>query len=196
MKNIIITTALLFFIFSCAKEDRLDNFFIEFVTIIEKEPKFVSLLKDDGTLLKTKHSPSLSKLHIDDRIIIHYTPVEDNFIRINSFQNIFVDYIKEEGYPEEISTHPIQIVSVWLGGSYLNMAFKTEFHSQQHKAALYKDTNALHTTYYFSYSREEDPPGAPTLTYLSFNLKNVEDEELTLFINTYDGERKFVLTTK
>jgi hypothetical protein len=46
-------------------------------------------------------------------------------------------------------------------------------------------------TLYFSYSREDDPLGAPTLSYMSFNLESLQKKNFTVFINTYEGQRKF-----
>jgi len=42
------------------------------------------------------------------------------------------------------------------------------------------------------YKGENDPPGAPTLTYLSFDLKSLEDEEFIVYVNTYDSMREFI----
>lgn len=182
---------LLFFI-SCDKEDaRIPNFLVEFATVIKKESSTTILLDNGNTL--TPEPPS-NNLDIEDssRVIINYTPLENNLITINSIQQIFLGNI-EEGFPEQLGADPIKIISIWVSGSYLNISLQTDFHSKPHSVSLFKDTNAEKPTLYLSYSREDDPAGAPTRMYLSFNLGDLENENFTVYIDTYDGKRRFDL---
>ena len=74
------------------------------------------------------------------------------------------------------------------------MSIEVDYHSKSHKTGLYRNMNATHQTLYFSYSREDDPAGAPTLMYLSFNLENLQDENFRVYINTNEGEREFLFS--
>lgn len=173
------------------KDTRIESFLVEFATIIKQDASITFQL-DNGAILTPQKSTNL-KLENDNRVILNYTPLDNNLITINSVSPIFVGNIKVEGYPDEVKTSPIKIISSWVSGNYLNMSFQVDYHSKPHSARLYRDMGATKPTLYFSYSRGEDPPGAPTLNYLSFNLKSLQEKEFTLYINTYDGVRKLEL---
>ena len=111
-------------------------------------------------------------------------------------RRIFLGNVQEEGYPYKLATDPIKIVSLWVSGSYLNLSFQTDYHSKSHTAALFRNMQAEKPTLYFSYSRGDDPAGAPTLSYLSFNLESLQQEDFTIYIHTYEGIRKIDLTIK
>lgn len=172
------------------KDNRIDDFLVEFATVIKKG-NIVTFQLDDGVIL-TPQNTSTIKLKDGNRIILNYTTIEDDFIKVNSVRQIFMDAINEEGYPADLKTDPVKIISTWVSGNYLNISFEVSFHSKSHKTALFRDINAEVQTLYFSYSREDDPVGAPTLMYLSFNLESLQDENFSVYINTYKGERKFV----
>lgn len=180
---------LLFFV-SCDKEEnRIVNFLVEFATIAKTETS-TTIILDDSTILTPENDPNLN-LENMDRIILNYTPLENGLININSVRPIFQDTIKEEGYPNEIETSPIKIISIWVSGNYLNMSLQVDYHSKQHTAALIRDMDADENNLYFIYSREDDPLGAPTLRYISFNLEKLQKQNFTIHINTYDEERVF-----
>lgn len=195
MKNrlalIFFVIILLFFPACDKKEIRLDNFLVEFATVIKKDSSLTFQL-DNNTVLIPQSPPTI-KLENGNRVIINYIPLEKGVIKLNSVRPIFLDTIKEEGYPDKVKTSPIKIISVWVSGKYLNMSFHVDYHSKPHITGLFKDTEAAKPTLYFSYSRGEDPPGAPTLTYLSFDLGSLQEKEFTIHINTYDGVREFLL---
>ena len=175
--------------FGCEKESiRIDDFFVEFAIVKKNESNFAFLL-DNGKVLTLK-SPTNLDLEDGKRVILNYTPLEDGFIKVNSARRVFMDSIKIDGYPENIKTDPVKIISVWVSGNYLNMSLESDYHSKAHQAALFRDMNVNEQTLYFSYSREDDPAGAPTLTYLSFNLESLQKKNFTVYINTYKGKRK------
>lgn len=192
-KNILLYSFIfLLLLFGCEKEStRIDDFLVEFATV-EKAGVDIIFHLDNGTILTPENTTNLD---IEDgkRVILNYTPLERGFIKVNSVRQIFMDSIKEKGYPNDLKTDPVRIISVWVSGSFLNMSFEVDYHSKPHRASLFRDMNADEQTLYFSYSRENDPPGAPTLTYLSFNLKSLQKKDFTVYINTYEGERKFEL---
>ena len=175
--------------FGCEKESaRIDDFLVEFAVVKKAENNFTFEL-DNGKVLVLKNPTNLD-LEDGKRIILNYTPLEDGFIKVNSVRRIFMDTIKEKGYPIEVKTDAVKILSIWVSGNYLNMSLEIDYHSKAHKAGIFRDMNADEQTLYFSYSREDDPAGAPTLTYLSFNLESLLKNNFTVYINTYKGKRK------
>lgn len=196
MKNklsLLVAIVLIPLLLACEKESvRIDNYLVEYATV-NVAGSTVTFKLDDGKILMPE--TTADKLDVEDgvRVILNYTPLdEDGFIKVNRIQKIFMDVIKEEGFPEELKTSPIKIVTIWVSGQYLNMSFEVDYHSKPHVTGLYRDMEAAEPTLYFSYSREDDPPGAPTLTYLSFDLNSLKrDIPFTMYVNTYDGVREF-----
>ena len=196
MKNklsLLVAIVLIPLLLACEKESvRIDNYLVEYATV-NVAGSTVTFKLDDGKILMPE--TTADKLDVEDgvRVILNYTPLdEDGFIKVNRIQRIFMDVIKEEGFPDELKTSPIKIVTIWVSGQYLNMSFEVDYHSKPHITGLYRDMEADEPTLYFSYSREEDPPGAPTLTYLSFDLNSLEsDTPFIVYVNTYEGMRKF-----
>ncbi len=175
---------------SCKKEpERIEDYLVKFATVEVTESN-ISFRLDNEKVLKPKNSTSIELEH-GNRVILNYTPLDSEFITINQIRRIFLDEIRNEGYPERLKISPVKIVTIWVSGHYLNMSFEVDYHSKSHSAALLRDVNAIVPTLYFSYSREDDPPGAPTLTYLSFDLKSLGDEDFIVYVNTYDSMRKF-----
>ena len=175
---------------SCKKEpERIEDYFVKFATVEVNESN-ISFRLDNEKVLRPKNSTNV-ELENGNRVILNYTPLENEFITINQIRRIFLDEIRNEGYPERLKVSPVKIVTMWVSGHYLNMSFEVDYHSKSHSAALLRDVNAIVPTLYFSYSREDDPPGAPTLTYLSFDLKSLGDEDFIVYVNTYDSMRKF-----
>lgn len=176
---------------SCDKEDfRISDYLMKFATVI-KTKSSVTFQLDNGVILTSQNTPTIT-LENKNRVILNYTPLENGLIKINNIRPIFVGTIEKEGYPDKINTHPIKIESIWVSGKYLNMSFKVDYHSMPHTPRLFKDPDAEQTTLYFSYTRGEDPSGAPTLIYLSFDLEGLEENEFTILIHTDEGVRKFM----
>ncbi len=188
--KLLVVIILLPFLLGCEKESkRIENYLVEFARVEVAESAIVFRL-DNGKLLKPENTTDVD-LKDGNRVILDYTPLENEFIKINHVRKIFLDVIKAEGYPDKVKTSPIKIVSIWVSGHYLNMSFEVDYHSKTHSTALFRDITAKEPTLYFSYSREEDPPGAPVLTYLSFDLRNLEKETFTVYVNTYEKMREF-----
>ena len=179
------------FLLSCQKEaTRIPDFWREFATV-EIIDANISFILDNGSILKPQEPISFD-LENGSRVIIDYTPIEGEFIKINSIRSIFMGAIQEEGYPEKVKTSPIKIKTIWVSGHFLNISFEVDYHSKPHITGLYRDIQESRPTLYFSYSREDDPPGAPTLTYLSFDLRSLENNEpFSVYVNTNEGEREF-----
>ncbi|MDD2475354.1 MAG: NigD-like C-terminal domain-containing protein [Dysgonamonadaceae bacterium] len=179
------------FFFSCEKEmERLDNFLVEFAIVLKTASSTISFKLDNGTILIPEKSTT-NELENGNRVLMNYTPLENNTIQINNIRKVFMESYHDKGYPEKVIKDPIKVISIWQSGKYLNMSFVVDYHSKTHTTGLFRDIEAEETTFYFSYSREEDPPGAPTQTYLSFNMEELQDKNFTVIVNTYDGVRKF-----
>lgn len=199
MKNratlIVLSVILLLFFSSCdKKESRLVDFFVEIATVVKSE-SLLTILLDNGTVLTPEN---INKLDFKDgdRVIVNYTPLDKGSININSIRAILLANIKEIGYPDKLETSPVKVISVWVSGNFLNMSFQVDYHSKKHIIDLYRDMQAEKPTLFFSYSRRDDPPGAPNLSYASFNLESLYKQDFTIYINTYDGERKYDLKIK
>lgn len=199
MKNratlIVLSVILLLFFSSCdKKENRLVDYFVEIATIAKTE-SLITILLDNGTVLTPENTNKLDFKN-GERVILNYTPLEKGFIYINSIRAIHISNIQETGYPHERETSPVKIISVWVIGNYLNMSFQVDYHSKPHTIGLYRNMQAEKPTLFFSYSRRDDPPGAPNLSYASFYLGSLNKQDFTIHINTYDGERKFEFNVK
>ena len=186
----LIAIVLFTFLLSCEKEsERIDNYLVVFATA-EISDSNITFRLDDGKLLKPDNTTSVA-LKNGTRVILNYTPLENELITINRVQTIFMDVVKYEGYPDKVKTSPIKIVSIWVSGHYLNMSIEVDYHSKSHTTGLFRDVSAEEPTLYFSYSREDDPAGAPVLNYLSFDLRSLGNEPFTVYVNTYEKMRKF-----
>lgn len=199
MKNraiLIFSVLILFFFVGCDKnEKRVADFLVELATVVKTVPT-IAIELDNGKVLNAENTLEVD-LEDGNRVIVNYTPIKNNSIKINSIQPIFLGEIKYKESPNEIKTEPIKITSVWVSGSYLNMSILVDYHSKTHSVGLFRDLQSEKPTLYFMYSREDDPAGAPTRRYLSFDLESLnKEEEFIIYINTYEGERKFNFSLK
>ena len=191
--TILFTIVIIAFFYSCEKEtERIDNLLVEFATVL-KAGSTVSFKLDNGTNLISEKSTTY-ELENGNRVLMNYTPLENNNIKINNIRKVFMESYQDKGYPEKVIKDPIKVISIWQSGKYLNMSFVVDYHSKTHTTGLFRDTQAEEPTFHFSYSREKNPPGAPTQTYLSFNMEKLEDENFTVIITTYEGVRKYKIT--
>lgn len=176
---------------SCNKDElRTPNFFVEFATVINKESS-VKIQFDNGKELIADSSSSNLDIKDSSRVIINYTPIKDGFIKINQIQQIFLGNIEDKNF-ENLNSDPIKVISIDKQGNYINISFQADYHSKPHSISLFRDTKSEENTkLYLSYSREDDPVGAPTQMYASFKLDKLQNKPLSIFIKTYDGERKY-----
>ena len=74
---------------------------------------------------------------------------------------------------------PILLESVWIGSHYLNMQFYINYKSATHQIGLLADSTSLKSDtirLYFVHDKNNDLPGYPSRSYLSFDLKDVLGE--------------------
>lgn len=187
----LIFLTLIFLVFvGCDKDEaRIPNYFVEFATVVKTKSSIMFEL-DNGSVLTPDESPNYD-LDNGNRVILNYTPLESGSIKINSVQVIFLGTIEAVENPSEIESDAVKIISIWKSGKYLNISLQVDYHSKAHSSGLFKDMQLDIPILYFKYSRLDDPPGAPTLKYLSFDIENLRDENFSIYINTHEGERKF-----
>lgn len=197
----IFITLFLFTLISCDKEiERMDNYLVDFATVLKEGSNFIFQL-DDGTLLTPKGSLDL-KSDTGDRVILNWIPSDDNIVKINRATSIYTGEIQNEGYPSQYKNHPIKIQSVWVGGIYLNMIFEIEYHSKPHSITILRDMESPTVDLYFAHTTNNDPKGYPQTMYASFLLSSLLDKDNTaetpfnLYINTNSGIRSYQFTLK
>ncbi len=175
----------------------MENYLVEFATVIKENSKYHFKL-DNGRVLIPDESKQYSG-EGGQRVILNYTPLEGDAIKINSVSNIFTGTIQEDGFPQNYSNDPVKIQSVWVSGEWLNLIMEIEYFNVPHKIALLRDYSSRSTDLYFSHSSNNDPPGYPKKMYASFFLSDLRGETenppipFRLFINSHSGIRLFEL---
>ena len=183
----------------CEKEDeRIDNFLVDFATVFVSNRRIFFQLDNQRILIPKGLNYSGES---GQRVILNYTPLRGDTVKVNDVANIFTGAIQMPGFFQQPSKDPIKIQSVWVDGDYLNMIFEAEYHSVQHLIGLFiMDPSSTPRELYFSHSRNNDPPGYPQTFYASFLIKGLRYPESSdsvpfrLFVNTYEGLREFDLT--
>lgn len=186
---------MLFTVIGCDKvsDRRMDDFILDFATIdiISGNTYFVL---DNYKVLTPKVEPTES-WPMGQRVILNYSLLNSNTIKVNSVSEIYTGNIKVSDYVENISADPIKIQSVWVGGSHLNLIFNVEYYDQPHSIDLIRNAEREdEIELYIAYSRNNDSPGYSKKMYASFYLGDIQSDNdvvtpFTLFINTESGLR-------
>ncbi|MDD4777444.1 MAG: NigD-like C-terminal domain-containing protein [Fermentimonas sp.] len=201
MKNLIFTLLVILsfaLIQGCDKEpERMEDFLAEFATVIKQGDSYRFEL-DNGKILNPVEVKDFSGSN-GDRVIIYWTPVSGDTVKIKRILPIFSGGVLTEGFPERYINDPLKIISVWVEGEYLNLILEIEYNTTPHSVALFKDTSAPGTDLYLAHSINNDKPGYPQVMYASFNLdilrgQNGASVPFRLFINTNKGLRQFNFT--
>lgn len=197
----ILITVLLFTLLGCDKEfERLDNYLVDFATVLKQGSNFLFQL-DDGKVLTPQGSFNLNA-DTGDRVLLNWVPSNDNIVKINRATPIFTAKIQNEGYPSQYENHPVKIQSVWVSGIYLNMIFEIEYKSIPHSIEILRDMESPTVDLYFVHTTNNDPRGYPQIMYASFLLSSILDTNNTtetlfnLYINTNNGMRSYQFTLK
>lgn len=202
MSRKIILSAILVFLFaiSCEKETkRMDDFWVEFATVIKSESKTVFRLDNFKTLVPKELKDYSGK--DGQRVVLNFTPLHGDTVKINSISNVITGTIQETHTQDNIVQNPLKIQSVWVGGNYLNMILEIEFYEKNHNFALYRNTASNGIQLYFSHNTNQDPRGYAKKIYLSFSLSSIQSAQnsptpFQLFINTHTGLRVFDMEVK
>jgi len=156
----------------------LDEYYVEIVTA-QSNDIFIS---DNGKFIISSNK-SKNNFSSGDRVFINYTLLGTNSsgdynVRINGSAKIPQANLTltNEDTLNKSAREPVLLESVWLGSHYLNMQFYINFKSVAHKIALLADSTGIKSDtlrMYFMHDTAGDPPGYPSHSYLSFDLKEV-----------------------
>ena len=191
------------FLFSC--EDKsvdygLDKYYVEIVTVQNNN----LFLSDNGKIITATSDESNKTYASGDRVLLNYTLLTasgNNYsVRINGSAKVPLGKLTltDDLAIQSSAKEPILLESVWLGSHYLNMQFYLNYKSVTHKIGLLADSIRLESDtlrMYFTHDTNNDPPGYPSHTYLSFDLKDVlgdagKGRPISVKINTNDYGNK------
>jgi len=181
-KHIIFCIIFASILFSCENkvvDYGLDKYFVEIVTA---QGDNIFLL-DNGKFIVATSDETKKDYTSGDRFLMNYTLLEtrssgDYNVRINGSAKIPLGKtaIASDSIIQTSANDPITLESVWLGSHYLNMKFYINYKSVAHSIGLIADSLSLKSDtvrMYFVHDTKNDPPGYPSHTYLSFDLKDV-----------------------
>ena len=192
----------------CEQEfERMPDFKVDFATVLietgltstslsDHTPSLLRFQFDNGQIFTPINPEAYSGGTTGQRVIINYTPLDNNKLRIRGIANIHTGNIRTEGFPEQLRQDPVRIQSVWVGGDHLNLILEIQYHSQPHSISLLRDTESETIDLHLSYSRNDDPAGTTRLLHASFLLSSLRDEAdvpvpFRFLINTHTGKREF-----
>lgn len=180
----------------------MDDYLVEFATLFKEGNSYRFQLDNGQTLVPAPESIEKINGNSGQRVLLNYTPLNGDSIKINFIKHIFTATIEHDDNPEKLLSDPVKIESVWVGGDYLNLIMEIEHHNKPHSLKLIHNRVASSTNLYLIHSRNNDPPGSPQITHASFligSLRSGHDNPtipFRLFINTYSGQRVFELELK
>ena len=119
-------TVILLIFGACEKDDeRIDNFLVEFATVIQTADRLTFQLENFKTLVPIYPRGYSGK--DGQRVILNYSPLRGDTIQINSVNDIFTGIIRESDDLSTLIKDPVKIQSVWVGGNHLNMILEIEY---------------------------------------------------------------------
>ena len=193
-------TVFFLIVLACEKEDkRVDNFLVEFATVVKPADKITFQL-DNNKILIPKELKDYSGNN-GQRVILNYTPLHGDTVKVNNVSDIFTGTVQESNAVADLVKDPVKIQSIWVGGNYLNMILEIEYYDKTHTIGLFRDTQSPTINLYFAHTKNDDPPGYVKKLSASFSLSSIKsvDGSPTPFrinINTYSGVRVFELEVK
>lgn len=199
-KYVTYLTVLFLLAFACEKApQRIDDFLIEFATVIKPSGQTTFQLDNNKTLIPKELKSYSGK--DGQRVILNFSPWRGDTVKINSVSDIFTGTVQQSDIPANLIQDPVKIQSIWVGGNYLNMILEIEYYEKNHIIALFHDTKSPDINLYFSHFKDGDPPGYAKKLYASFSLsaiKSVNDNPTPfhLHINTYAGMRVWEMEMK
>lgn len=185
---------------ACEKEPgRIDNFLMEFATVVKPAGQITFQLDNNKTLIPKELKDYSGK--DGQRVVLNYTPLRGDTVKINSVSDIFTGTVEGSSAVANLIKDPVKIQSVWVGGNYLNLILEIEYFDKAHVIGLFRDTQSPTIDLHFSHSRNNDPPGYTKKLYASFSLAAIKSPNgspapFRLHINTQSGERIFELEVK
>lgn len=188
---------LVFLTIGCEKEiERMDDFFVEFATV-KQYPDKVGFVLDNYRELLPENAFQYSG-EDGQRVILNYTPVMEDIVRINSLSDVYTSNIIIDNDIDFSIIEKVKLQSVWVGGDYLNIIFEAEFYEKNPSVGVLLDSNSEGINLYFAFKRNGDSPGYQRKFYTSFALDLIisDSEDNTPFkfyIDTYDGLKEYSL---
>jgi hypothetical protein len=178
-----ITLSAILFFSSCENKTvdyGYDRYYVEIATA-QTENRF---LLDNGKTIVTTSQEKSKPYSVGERVLLNYTLLSETIdgnertVRINS--SVKIPQSKPV-WADENAIHaaikaPVASESIWMGSHYLNMQFYLNYKSETHKIGLLVDSNHLNSDtvrMYFTHDPNNDPPGYPAHTYLSFDLEDL-----------------------
>ena len=186
-------SAILLLAIACEKEpERMQDIFLEFATVVNTSSRTVFKLDNNRLLVPNDNKDY--RVEEGKRVIINYTPLQDDVVIVNQVSSIFTGEIKESKDVETVEKDPVKIQSIWVAGGYLNMILEIEYYEKAHKIDLLRNSGESASDLYFAHSRNGDPPGYAKKLYASFSLAALKSagnpvDKFKLHIRTLDGER-------
>lgn len=192
-------TVVFFLAFACGKESgRIDDFLVEFATVVKPADKITFQLDNNKSLIPKELKDFSGK--DGQRVILNYTPLRGDTVRVNSISDIFTGTIQESDNVDALIKDPVKIQSVWVGGNYLNLILEIEYYDKTHVIGLFRDTKPSAVELHFSHSRNGDKPGYSKKLYASFLLSAIKTSNsptpFRFHINTHNGVRVFEMIVK
>ncbi|MDO5665551.1 MAG: NigD-like C-terminal domain-containing protein [Bacteroidia bacterium] len=185
---------------ACEKEPtRIDNFLIEFATVI-KPAEQIAFQLDNHKILIPKELKDYSGKN-GQRVTLNYTPLHGDTIKVNSVSDIFTGTVQKSNAVADLRKDPVKIQSVWVGGNYLNLILEIEFYEKAHTIGLFRNMQSSSIDLHFAHSKNNDPPGYTKKLYASFSLADIKSADgsptpFLLHVNTLNNERIFKLEVK
>lgn len=177
---------------SCQQEiKRWDDLYFELATVDNSASTLRFRLDNQQLLIPQSRNGYNGQS--GQRVILNYTPLRGDTIKVNQVVDIFTGTVKEHAQPT-LNHDRIWLQSTWVSGGYLNMIIEVEYLEGGHHMELTRNKDTAPGDLYFFYSREDDPPGYRQKMYLSFSLETLlEDEEpidtIQLHLHTHEGIR-------
>lgn len=187
MKSICLIFTVLFLtvLFSC-EEDKIDyglgEYYEEIATVLNDSAYLLDSnisVVNINAYRRGEKSPEAGK-----RVLLMYSytnmeiPPYDRAVIVHSVSELSTGELKLVGRKDidSLRADPLRLESIWLGSRYLNMQFYLNFKSEVHSVGLFTDSIGLHNDtvhIYFKHDSNNDPPGYPVHSFLSFNLGKV-----------------------
>ncbi|NLU28421.1 MAG: hypothetical protein GXX03_01010 [Bacteroidales bacterium] len=197
-RNYVVYLTVFFLLASaCEKEpERIDNFFVEFATVVKPVERITFQLDNFKTLIPIELKDYSGKN--GQRVILNYTPLRGDTVKINSVNDIFTGVVQESNAVTNLIKDPVKVQSVWVDGNYLNLILEIEYFDKTHVIGLFRDTQSSTIDLHFSHSKENDPPGYTQKLYASFSLSAIKSSNgspttFRFHIQTHTGVRVFEL---
>ncbi len=182
----LIFSLLLALCFSSCKNDEVlsPSIQLEFINgTTNNDGLLQTITIDNGTVLKVNQDKTNSKFDPDitKRMIANIEQLPNHFSNIYALANVISgNPVSEKDFADGIKTDPVDLLSIWQGGNYVNMVL------------LVKVNNEKHNFHFIEQSKEEVAPGKVVVHVMLYHdanttepLFNVRRAYLSIPVNQY-----------